>query len=498
MPDDFNTLKTLDEVKKGNLRMTCKPQEDTARRHVACGIIPFLYIYSTVHSHSMTHGEAMEPKRDVLLEQEVSQIVGDDGSRVSLMASRLKRSEILKIATDIRAMVAEGKDICDLTVGDFHPSQFRIPKLLEDSIKDALTRGETNYPPTEGMSELKRSVGELYRRRLGLDYPPESIVITGGSRPGIYSTYSTLLDPGDIVVYPVPSWNNNHYSHLARALGRVVSCGPKTAFLPTRAMLEEAVKGARLIALNSPLNPTGTAFSKQTLGEICDLVLEVNDVRKRTGERPLYVLYDQVYWMLTFGSTEHVHPVGVRPEMDKYTIYVDGISKAFAATGVRVGWTVGPRDIVQRMASMLAHIGAWAPRAEQAGTALFLSSPEDVNEYNELIKSGIHQRLDELYTGIVSLGNQGFPVKAIEPMGAIYLSVRFSLMGSLTAEGTIMTSNEDIRRYLLREARVALVPFEAFGSHDSMGWFRLSAGAVSVEGIRKMCGRLREALGVLR
>ena len=440
----------------------------------------------------------MEPQRDVMLEEQVSQIMGDDEGRVSLMASGLKSSEILRIATDIRALIAEGRELCDLTVGDFHPSKFRIPGFLEASIKEALARGETHYPPSDGVGELKRSVGELYRRRLGLDYPAESIVITGGSRPGIYATYSTLLDPGDIVVYPVPSWNNNHYSHLARALGRIVSCGPKTDFLPTRAMLEEAVKGARLIALNSPLNPTGTTFSKRTLGEICDLVLEVNEIRKRTGERPLYVLYDQVYWMLTFGATEHVHPVGVRPEMAEYTVYVDGISKAFAATGVRVGWTVGPRDIVQRMASMLAHIGAWAPRAEQVATSRFLNSPADVKEYNDAIRAGIGQRLDELYTIMVSLGNQGFPVKAIEPMGAIYLSVQFSVMGSLTPAGTVITSNEDIRRYFLREAKIAVVPFEAFGSHDNTGWFRLSVGAVSVEDIRAMGRRVQAVLDALK
>ena len=440
----------------------------------------------------------MEHRSDLLLDQEISQIIGGDGSRVSLMASRLKRSEILRIASDIRAMAAEGREICDLTVGDFHSSQFRIPTLLEDSIKDALAHGETNYPPVDGVKELKRSVRDLYLRDLGLDCPPDSIVITGGTRPGIYATYVTLLDPGDIVVYPVPSWNNNHYAHLARALGRVVTCGPKTSFLPTRELLKEAIKGARLIALNSPLNPTGTAFTKRTLRDICDLVIEENRKRKMSAQRPLYVLYDQVYWMLTFGSTEHVHPVGLRPEMAEYTIYVDGISKAFAATGVRVGWTVGPPDIVQKMASLLAHVGAWAPHAEQVATSRLLNSPKEVSEYHAAIKSGIQKRLDVLYAGIVGLGNHGFPVRAIEPMGAIYLSVQFSLIGKQAGDGPVMTSNEDIRQYLLHEAQVAVVPFSAFGSHENTGWFRLSVGAVSVEDIQAMCGRLREALEALR
>lgn len=439
----------------------------------------------------------MESPRDVLVEQEITSIVSDGEGRLSRMASRLKGSEILRIAADIRVMMAEGREICNLTVGDFSPSQFRIPQLLEDSIKEALTKGETNYPPVDGLMELKKGVRGFYRDRLDLDYPLDSIVITSGSRPGIYATYATLIDPGDIVVYPVPSWNNNHYCHTVGALGRPVVCGQRTGFLPTRTLLENAVNGARLIALNSPLNPTGTAYSKRALEEICDLVLEENEGRRRLSKRPLYVMYDQVYWMLTFGATEHVHPVGVRPEMAEYTVYVDGISKAFAATGIRVGWTLGPKDIVQKMASLLAHIGAWAPRAEQVATARLLHATSQVTDYNATFKAGINERLDELHTGMVRLSNDGFPVRAIEPEGAIYLSVHCALTGKLTPDGTVLATNEDIRHYLLHSAGVAVVPFQAFGLNEDTGWFRLSVGAVSVEEIRSMFGRLREALALL-
>lgn len=158
----------------------------------------------------------MRDPNDVMLERTINQIIGEADGRLSMMASHLQGSEILKIATDVRAMLAEGKEICNLTVGDFSTAQFRIPKLLENSIKDALTKGETNYPPTDGLSQLKKGVQESYRHWLNLDYPLDSIVITSGSRPGIFATYSTLVDPGDIVVYPVPSWNNNHYAHLVR------------------------------------------------------------------------------------------------------------------------------------------------------------------------------------------------------------------------------------------------------------------------------------------
>jgi aspartate aminotransferase len=299
------------------------------------------------------------------------------------------------------------------------------------------------------------------------------------------------------VVYPVPSWNNDHYCHLARAIGRPVLCGQKTSFLPTRSLLEDAVDGARLLALNSPVNPTGTAFAADTLGPICDLVLEENDRRKRTGKRPLFVLYDQVYWMLTFDSVAHVHPVGLRPDMADYTVYVDGISKAFAATGVRVGWVAGPVDVVRRMASLIGHIGAWAPRAEQSATAHFLEMHDEVRSFIRTFKAGVNERLDHLHTGMVALGNAGFPVRAIPPMGAIYLSVQFQLTGKRTPSGKFLSTNEAIRTYLLEEAGVAVVPFQAFGSSDNSGWFRLSVGAVSVEDIRCMFKRLQAAIAAL-
>jgi aspartate aminotransferase len=417
--------------------------------------------------------------------------------RVSTRAGGLTGSEILKIAGDIRAMVAEGAEVCNLTVGDFSPAQFRIPQTLEREIVHALQAGETNYPPSEGVPTLRKAVGDFYRQWLGLDYPVESILVTGGSRPGIYSVYSVLLDPGDTVVYPVPSWNNNHYVYLSGARGVPVVCRAEDDFLPTRALLEPHIRGARLLALNSPLNPSGTAFTAQALGEICDLVLEEN-ARRGPDERPLYVMYDQVYWMLTFEGTQHVDPVSLRPEMREYTIFVDGISKAFAATGVRVGWTVGPADVTKRMMSVLGHVGAWAPRAEQMATANVLEDRAGIAAYHAEMKAGVQARLDALYDGMQSLAQAGYPVEAIPPMGAIYLSVRFPLHGWTTPDGAVLAKNDDIRLYLLDAAGMALVPFQAFGIREDTGWFRASVGAVSLDQIRAAFARLTPALAALQ
>ncbi len=418
--------------------------------------------------------------------------------RVGTMAEGLVGSEILKIAGDVRAMRGSGTKVCDLTVGDFDPAQFRIPAFLEARIVEALRRGETNYPPSAGLAVLREAIVAFYARTLGLRYTTDSVVVTAGSRPGIYATYRTLLDPGDRVVYTVPSWNNNHYCHLAAAEGVPVACGAEDGFLPTRALLEAPVRGARLLTLNSPANPSGTAFTADALTEICDLVLEENARREGTGERPLYVLYDQVYWMLTFGATRHVDPVTLRPAMAEYTIFVDGISKNFAATGVRVGWVVGPADVVRRMSSVLAHVGAWAPRAEQAAVAELLAAPDEIESYHAGLTAGLRERLDALAGGLEAMRRDGLAVESVEPMGAIYLSARFPIAGMLRADGSRIADDEAARRWLLETARVAVVPFRAFGARDESGWFRMSVGATSPEEIAEMLPRLRAALEGLR
>ena len=414
--------------------------------------------------------------------------------RLSRLAGELVGSEILKIAGDIRQLREAGEAVSDFTVGDFDPAQFPIPQALAERIEAALRAGRTNYPPSSGVRPLREAVAAWYERALGVSYPADAVLVTGGSRPGIYGTYRTLVDPGDRVVYPVPSWNNNHYCRLVGAVGVPVACSADDAFLPTRERLEPAVRGARMLALNSPLNPAGTAFTAGQLGEICDLVLEENRRRPR-GERPLFVLYDQVYHTLTFGGVAHVHPVGLRPEMAPYTVYVDGISKAWAATGVRVGWVAGPADVTRAMSNALGHVGAWAPHAEQIATAEFLADAAGVDAFQRAFVAGVSARLRALADGIAAMRRDGLPVELVTPQGAIYLSVRFALAGARAPDGSSLGTNEDVRRYLLDRAGVAVVPFQAFGMPDESGWFRLSVGAVSEAHIASAIPRLRAALG---
>ncbi|MFI5229764.1 MAG: pyridoxal phosphate-dependent aminotransferase, partial [Gemmatimonadales bacterium] len=405
--------------------------------------------------------------------------------RVSRMATGLRGSAILGIAGEVRALAKEGKQIVDMTVGDFSPKQFRIPKQLEDGIVDALRAGECTYPPPIGMESLRRAVCAFYRRRLVLDFPIESVLIASGARPVIYALYRAVVDPGDRVVFGVPSWNNDYYCQLIGAEAVMVDCDASTGFLPTASALRPVIRGARLLALNSPLNPTGTLFDAGQLGAICDLVLDENR-RRGANERPLYVLYDQVYWMLTAGEAKHVDPLSLRPEIAPYVVLVDAISKAFAATGLRVGWAAGPSDIIKPMNDIIGHVGAWAPRPEQVASARLLDDHAAVDAYIDNMRHETGERLDAVYAMLTELQRDGLPVECVRPQGAIYVSARFALQGMQTPGGGVLQTDDDVRRYLLNAAGFAVVPFGAFGAPGDRGWFRLSIGVVSVKQIEEL------------
>jgi aspartate aminotransferase len=408
---------------------------------------------------------------------------------LSKLAAGLTGSEILKIAGQIRELSATGRQVCNLTVGDFSPKEFRIPKELERAIVDCLHSGETNYPPSDGTMELRRAVAKLYKEQLGLDYGVQSILIAGGARPIIYAAYAATVDPGDKVVYPIPSWNNNHYAYLMGAVPVEIAVGPETNFLPTAEMLRPHIADARLIAICTPLNPTGTVMSREEVEKIARLVVEENERRRAAGQRALYLMWDQVYWMLTFGEWRHYPPPQLVPEVMPYTIFVDGISKGFAGTGLRVGWTVAPPPITAAMRDIIGHVGAWAPRPEQLATAQVLGQWDAVTRFHDHMIKELQVRLDLLHDGLESMREKdGLPVRAIPPQGAIYLSAQFDLIG----RG--FKTNEEIRQFLLDRAGFAVVPFQAFGLKSETGWFRLSAGAVSPKDIEQGLARVREAL----
>jgi len=208
---------------------------------------------------------------------------------VSNMAANLIPSEIIKLGNEINNLIKSGVKVFNLTIGDFDPEIFPIPKELTSFIIEAYQKGYTNYPAANGVPELRNALSEFIQEKLGLDYSPEEILISGGSRPLIYATYRTIVDEGDTVIYAVPSWNNNHYCHLSGAKKVELEVGQEQNFMPHAEDLKPHLSEAVLLALCSPQNPTGTVFDKNTLLEISQLVLEENQ-RRKGKRKPLYIL----------------------------------------------------------------------------------------------------------------------------------------------------------------------------------------------------------------
>ncbi len=419
--------------------------------------------------------------------------------KVSGMAEHLIGSEILKIAGEVNEKIRKGEKIYNFTVGDFDSNIFPLPEELKNDIIEAYQHNQTNYPPSDGVLALRQAVSRYLFATSELTYSPsDEIIIAGGARPIIYSAYRALIDPGDYVLYPVPSWNNNHYISLTAARAIEVEASAANNFMPAAEDIKPHIGKVTLISLCSPQNPTGTMFTHKGLHDICQLILEENYRRGAEGLKPVYLLYDQVYYQLTFAGTTHYNPVTMFPEMRNYTVFVDGISKFLAATGVRVGWSMGNKQIIDKMKSIIGHVGAWAPKAEQVAVAKYLDNIPHVTKFLGRFKENLYERLEEFYKGFTQLKEEGFKVNAIRPQGAIYLTVNLELAGMKTAKGDTLTDSESVMRYLLDEANVALVPFYAFGASGKSPWFRLSVGTAKVNEIPDVINRLRIALQQLK
>jgi aspartate aminotransferase len=416
--------------------------------------------------------------------------------KLSRFAETLIGSEIVRLGATIKEKISTGLSIYNYTIGDFDPSQFPIPEALEKEIILSYQHRHTAYPAAEGELDLRKAVSGFIADNLSLHYTPQEILIAAGGRPLIYAAYRTIVDKGDKVIYPVPSWNNNHYVHFTEGEHVMIEATQENNFMPTAEQIKPHIKGASLLALCSPLNPTGTTFKKEELEAICDLVIEEN-AQRGEGEKKLYLMYDQIYWTLTFGNTRHYNPVSLRPAMKDYTIFIDGISKAFAATGVRVGWAMAPAEVILKMRGLNSHVGSWAPMAEQKAVAKFLLKKEEVSAFLENFKKEIELRLVNIYNGIKSLQKKGYPVDAVSPQAAIYLTIQVNLVGKKTETGTVLQNQGDVTEYLLNEAHLAIVPFYAFGAGQQSNWYRLSVGCCKKAEIPVMLQHLEDALSKL-
>ena len=392
--------------------------------------------------------------------------------KLSRIGNNIVGSEIIKISQQIKE-ISKTKPVINLTIGDFNSELWPIPSKLKQHIEQCYEDGLTNYPNSQGELNLRESVSKHIKHQFDVDYSPEEILIGGGVRPLIYTVYKSTTNPNESVIYPVPSWNNNHYCFLHSVEKTEIECLPENSFFPTVRDIEVRIgDNTSLVCICSPQNPTGRVIDPEVLKGICELVVNENKVRAgQVGSRPLYLFFDQIYSDITQDG-KFVHPIKLCPEIRPYLICADGISKSLNATGIRVGWLFGPKDIIGKMTEVLSHIGAWAPKPEQHGLDKYIR--EDYADYQfhitnvkldyELITLKICNKFEELK-------EKGFNVDCQRPEGGIYISVYLDYVKSFG-------STEEYISFLINECGLGIVPFEYFGSKEQ-GWFRISIGNIS-------------------
>jgi aspartate aminotransferase len=418
-------------------------------------------------------------------------------SRISTLANNITTSPILTFAAKVNAKIAKGEKIYNLTVGDFNPHIYPIPTELKQDIIKAYDNNETNYPGAFGLTPLREAVRDLLKKYNNIDLDINDILIASGSRPLIYATYKTIIDKGDKVLFPVPSWNNDYYTTLTDGQAIMIETSAENNFMPTKDELLPHIGNATLLALCSPQNPTGTVLSKQQLIDICEVVVAENN-RRSADEKPLYVMFDQVYWLMAFGDDVFNHALNINPQMQEYAIFIDGVSKSFAGTGVRVGWATGPSDIIAKMRSFVAHIGAWAPRAEQVACGAYLSQLNKVDEFITGFNTTLQTVLTNLYNGFMQMKNEGLAVDSIKPEASIYLSIKLDILGTTTTSGKTLETVDAVQEFLLNEAKVAVLPFAWFGAKNSDNWYRISIGVCPADATDEIINNIKTALNTLK
>jgi len=393
--------------------------------------------------------------------------------KLSNVGNNIVGSEIIKISQQIKE-IAKTKPVSNLTIGDFNSKLWPIPSKLRKHIQDAYEWDLTNYPNSQGELELRESVSKHIKHQFNVDYSPEEILIGGGVRPLIYTVYKATVNPNEEVIYPVPSWNNNHYCFLHNAQKEEIECTPENSFFPTVEDVDGRISDkTSLVCICSPQNPTGRVIDPEVLKGICELIVRENKIRStQVGSRPLYLFFDQIYSDITKEGL-FIHPLTLCPEIRDYLICADGISKSLNATGVRVGWLFGPKDIIGKMTEVLSHIGAWAPKPEQRALDVYIREDyEDYISHINYVTKEYEYISDKICGKLEELKKKGFNVDYQKPDGGIYVSVYLDYVHSFS-------STEEYISFLINTCGLGIVPFEYFGSKSNKGWFRISIGNVA-------------------
>ncbi|NLY54548.1 MAG: pyridoxal phosphate-dependent aminotransferase [Firmicutes bacterium] len=388
--------------------------------------------------------------------------------RLSFRAKQISPSVTLAIDAKAKQMIAEGVDVISFGVGE---PDFDTPEHIRQAGIDAINSGFTRYTPAAGIAELKAAICAKFERDNGLTYTPDQIVVSNGAKHSLYNALQVLVDKGDEVIIPVPYWVS--YTEMVKLAGATpvfVEAKEENDFKLQVADLEAAVtENTRVLMLNSPSNPTGMVYSEDELKAIADFCLKHN----------LFVISDEIYEELVYDVVKHYSIATVEPKIKDMTIVVNGMSKAFAMTGWRIGYAAAHVDIAKAMSSLQSHATSNPNSiAQKASVAGLTGSMEPV----QAMVAEFSKRRDYMVERV----NQIAGLSCRKPQGAFYVMANVKELIGRTIGGEVIKDDLQLAALLLDKAHVAVVPGAAFGA---AGYMRLSY-ATSMEKIKEGLDRI--------
>jgi aspartate aminotransferase len=395
---------------------------------------------------------------------------------ISQRAQRTSPSPTLAITAKARKMREEGIDVLSFGAGE---PDFDTPEFIKEAAVTALREGFTKYTPTAGIEPLRKAICDKLWRDNGLKYEPNQIIVTCGGKHALYNTFQVICDPGDEVIIPAPYWvSYPEMVKLADGVPVFVYADETTGFVPTIDAIREKISArTRAIVVNSPCNPTGAVFPRQTLKEIAALALR----------HDLYIVSDEIYEKMVYDGHEHVSIASLGEEVKKRTILVNGMSKAYSMTGWRIGYAAAERELIAAMTRIQDQSTSNPTSIAQKAALAALQAPEDTVKR---MVAAFAERRRAIVDGLNRI--PGF--RCAEPGGAFYAFPNVSALYGKRWGDRVINNSDAFAEYLLEVARVAVVPGSGFGADENI---RLSY-ACSLDTIRNGLARIADAVQALQ
>ena len=394
--------------------------------------------------------------------------------KLSDRLNRLAPSATLVMSQKSAEMKAQGIDIINLSVGE---PDFNTPDPIKEAAHVAIDENYSRYSPVPGYADLREAIAAKLKNENGLDYTPQEILVSNGAKQSVCNTVMALVDDGEEVIIPAPYWVS--YPQMAKLAGGVpvvVNAGFEQHFKMTAGQLEAAITPkTRLVILCSPSNPTGSVYNKEELQALAEVILRHDD---------LYVLADEIYEHINYVG--HHESIAQFPGMKERAIIVNGVSKAYAMTGWRIGFMAGPEWLVKACNKLQGQYTSGTCSVAQKAAEAAFNGPQDVVESMRQV----FQRRRDLIVSLAK-GIPGFEVN--NPQGAFYLFPKCDSYFGKSYNGHVVNTAEDLAMFLLEVGHVATVGGTAFGAPECIRF----SYATSDDNIREAFKRVKEALSLL-